>query len=423
MKTRIGLAVTTASVLFTLSGGVVAQTPAPSLTTLYNFEGSPDGAAPYNEALVIGNCGELYGTTSSGGSSNNGTVFELIPPTTRGGSWTNVVLHSFSGSDGSNPQSGLVMGPDRVLYGATDGGGSFNFGAVFSLTPPRWRGDSWREATLYSFLGTTDGAHPRQLVIGERALYGVTDGYGASPAGSGTVFSLTPPRNPWEPWTENTLYAFTGGNDGGIPYGGLAIGRDGVLYGTAFYGGAFGGGTVFSLTPPKTHAGLWTETTLHSFSGSDGYYPYVGVTIGCDGVLYGATQYGGASFAGAVFSLAPPKSPGGEWTEAVLYSFSYSDGANPSSPLAIGPAGVLYSTTAGGGAFYSGTAFSLAPPASPGGLWTETVLHSFDGTNGSNVVGGLAIAPGSPKKGLVLYGVTAAGGASGLGTVFKVGQA
>ncbi len=174
-------------------------------------------------------------------------MFVLTPPKTPGGSWTETVLHSFSGSDGSNPQSGVVVGPDGVRYGATDGGGSLNFGAVFWLTPPRWPGCSWTEATLYSFTGTTDGSHPGQLVLGETALYGVTDGYGSNPAGQGTVFSLTPPRRPGGSWTETTLYAFTGGSDGGIPYGGLAIGRDGALYGTAVYGGAFNGGTVPNL--------------------------------------------------------------------------------------------------------------------------------------------------------------------------------
>jgi uncharacterized repeat protein (TIGR03803 family) len=163
------------------------------------------------------------------------------------------------------------------------------------------------------------------------------------------------------------------------------------------------------------------ETTLYTFSGSDGYNPYVGVTIDNCGVLYGTTQYGGAfSFVGVVFSLTPPTSAGGKWTEAVLHSFSYVDGANPSSVLAIGPAGVLYSTTATGGASFSGTAFSLTPPASPGGPWTQTVLHSFGGTDGSNVVGGLLIVPEPRKSGLNLYGVSAGGGPSGLGTVFDL---
>lgn len=414
MKTRIGLTVTVVSVLCTLSGGVVAQTPAPSLTTLHSFGGGADGATPYNETLVIGFGGELYGTTASGGSSNEGAVFELIPPTTRGGSWTNVVIHSFNGSDGDNPQSGVVMGPGGVLYGTTDGGGSLNFGVVFSLTPPKCRGDSWSEVTLYSFTGTTDGAHPRQLVVGQRTLYGVTDGYGAFPAGSGTVFSLSQPRDPWEPWTENTLYAFTGGSDGGIPYGALAIGRGGVLYGTTFYGGVFGGGTVFALTPPCSLGGSWTETTLYSFAGgSDGYFPYVGVTIGKDGVLYGATQYGGDSFSGVVFSLTPPGPHGGAWTETVIYSFSGgSDGGNPVGAIAIGPKGVLFSTAANGGAFYYGTVFALTPPESAGGAWTETVIHSFDGSDGAGPVGGLAMA------GQLLYGSTPGGGASNDGTVF-----
>jgi uncharacterized repeat protein (TIGR03803 family) len=270
-------------------------------------------------------------------------------------------------------------------------------------------------------MGTTDGSHPRQLFLGPDALYGTTDGYGSDPAGNGTVFSLTPPRKPGGTWSEATLYTFMNGSDGNIPYGGVVMDGDGVLYATAFYGGAFGGGTVISLTPPKTREGAWTETTIYAFSGPDGYFPYVGLTIGSGGALYGTTQYGGSSFNGTVFSLTPPKWHGGAWTEAVLHSFTGTDGDgyNPSGVLLVGPNGVLYGTTAGGGDYYSGTVFSLAPPTSKGGLWTETVLHSFDGTDGDNAVGGLAIGQGL-GEGLVLYGTTGGGGASNQGTVFDL---
>jgi uncharacterized repeat protein (TIGR03803 family) len=143
-------------------------------------------------------------------------------------------------------------------------------------------------------------------------------------------------------------------------------------------------------------------------------------------VLYGATSGGGTSGYGTVFSLTPPASPGGAWTESVLYSFkgSPSDGTNPNlDGVVIGTGGVLYGATVTGGTVHPscgipgcGVAFQLTPPASPGGVWTETVLHDF--TSGSDGVSpnGLVIGSGG-----MLYGTTyGGGGALGWGTVFAL---
>jgi len=118
---------------------------------------------------------------------------------------------------------------------------------------------------------------------------------------------LIPPASPGGAWTEATL--------GGSPYlanphGALAIGKGGVLYGTATFGGS--GGGVFALTPPASSGGAWTYAVLYNFAGlsGDGAYPYAGVAIGKDGVLYGTTGSGGSSGKGTVFSLTPPRSPG-----------------------------------------------------------------------------------------------------------------
>jgi len=322
-----------------------AQNP-PSLHTLHSFGGGSDGASPYSESLAVGCGGVLYGTTQAGGTSNDGTVFALTPPRTPGGSWSETVLHSFNGSDGTLPSEGVVIGPGGVLYGTTDSGGTSNYGVVFSLTPSTPSGDSCTERTLYNFAGGSDGAHPRQLVIGLNGLYGTTDGYVAGASAMGTVFSLTPPASPGGSWTETTLYTFAGGSDGATPYTGLVIGAGGVLYGTTFYGGTANGGTVFTLTPPASRSASWTEDILHTFTGgSDGSGPYAGVVIGSDGVLYGTTQYGGAAGRGTVFSLTPPASEDGAWTENVLHSFAGREGAGPVAGIAIGPRGVLYTTT------------------------------------------------------------------------------
>jgi uncharacterized repeat protein (TIGR03803 family) len=157
---------------------------------------------------------------------------------------------------------------------------------------------------------------------------------------------------------------------------------------------------------------------LHLFgSDGDGDNPVAGVVIGPGGVLYGTTEDGGPITAGTVFSLTPPATKGGSWTEAILHGFTgitglAGDGANPESKVVIGPGGVLYGTTAFGGAASSdGTIYSLTPPASPGGAWTETILHDFNNADG-RIPGGLILGENG-----VLYGTTMFGGLGG-GTLF-----
>jgi uncharacterized repeat protein (TIGR03803 family) len=234
---------------------------------------------------------------------------------------------------------------------------------------------------------------------------------------------LTPPTSPGGTWTETTLYSFTGGDV--APVGGVVIGSGGVLYGTTTSGGASNSGTVFSLTPPTSPGGTWTETTLYSFLGrtGDGASPFAGVVIGSSGVLFGTTCYGGTGACvgslpgcGTVFALIPPQSLGGPWTERVLHHFSGNDGNYPSAALVIGKGGVLYGTAEQGGTSNSGTVFSITPPKTPGGAWTEAVFYNFTGYNGftdaSVVIG----------KGGVLYGTTRGNGTStsGYGTVFAL---
>jgi len=240
------------------------------------------------------------------------------------------------------------------------------------------------------------------------------------------VFSLTPPASPGGAWTENVLYSFKGGADGAHPVAGVVIGTGGVLYGTTYAGGSSSHGTVFSVTPPASPGGAWTENVLYTFTAGTGANPKAGVVIGAGGVLYGTTYYGGASNLGTIFNLRPPASPGGPWTRKVLHSFTGAtgDGAYPFAGVVIGSGGVLYGTTVGGGGSTActsgsapgcGTVFSLTPPASPGGAWTEGVLYSFTGGDGSDPRAGVVIGPGG-----ALYGTTAGGGGSNNGTVFAL---
>lgn len=409
-STTLGIAVGTLD-------AAVGTPPPQALTVLHNFRGqAPDGAGPAGP-LAVGQGGKLYGTTQQsivGGG--DGTVFQLTPPAALGGTWTQTDLHLFQGPyhDGEDPVGGVVLGANGALYGTTASGGRHGLGTVFELTPPASSGGAWSETLLYNFTGSNgDGNGPwAGVLIGPNgALYGTTTAGGSS--NLGTVFQLTPPATPGGAWTETVLHSFTGqGGDGATPYASLVMGRRCELYGTTADGGNSGNGTVFELSPGGA------ETVLYSFGGprGDGRNPRAGLAIGPNGALYGTTQYGGATGSGAVFQLTPPATPGGAWIEAMLYSFqgpAAGDGANPTGGLLISPSGALYGTTSGGGILGSGTAFKLTPPAAPGGTWTETLLTAFTFFDGANPNGGLVAGAGA------LYGTAESGGAFGFGTVFQ----
>ena len=178
---------------------------------------------------------------------------------------------------------------------------------------------------------------------GDGNLYGTT--YFGGAHGFGTVFKVTPGG------TETVLYSFAGGNDGEHPYAGVIQGSDGNFYGTTYQGGASGYGTVFKLTP----SGI--ETVLYTFAGgsSDGAYPEAGVIQGSDGNFYGSTLQGGASGLGLVFKLTP------SGTETILHAFAgASDGANPTANLVLGSDGNLYGSTSAGGSSGDGTFFKVS---------------------------------------------------------------
>jgi uncharacterized repeat protein (TIGR03803 family) len=222
--------------------------------------------------------------------------------------------------------------------------------------------------------------------------------------------------------TLDVLYGFTGGSDGSTLYGGLAVGAAGTLYGTTFgdYFGTGGLGTVFSLVPPASPGVAWTKNAILYFDGTDGCYPEAGVVIGSGGVLYGTTHNCGGSDSdfGAAYSLTPPASPGGAWTPALLYWFGQTSNASfePMAPLVIGPGGVLYGTLSTS-KLNDGAVFQLTPPASPGGAWGERTLWNFTIApgNGTSVSGGVVIGANG-----TLYGTTESGGTGGWGTVYSL---
>ncbi len=368
---------------------------AQTLTPLYNFAGSPDGAIPY-APLVRDAQGNLYGTTGGGGSA--GTVFKIDSQ------GMETILHSFTGPpDGGGPFAGLVRDTKGNLYGTTTYGGAHNLGTVFEITA------AGEELILHSFKGP-DGRDPfgGLTLDPEGNLYGTTNvgGAGSCPyvgtEGCGTVFVLTPGG------TERVLYSFQGGEaDGNFPNSTLVRDAAGNLYGTTSSGGCpyeLTCGTVFEIL--KTGG----EEVLHRFGGSnnDGIQPN-GVIFGPGGNLYGTTASGGLSF-GTIFEV----SPAGD--EKVLYSFGAvaNDGTYPEAGLLWDGAGTFYGTTNAGGTpgclNGCGTIFKVNTAGE------ETVEYSFGGTTDG---GYIPYAPLIRDKAGNLYGTTAAGGPSDDGTVFE----
>ena len=400
-------------------------------SVIYQFDCINDpqnGCSP--EGGVIAKNGALFGTTILGGTSGLGIVFALMPPSTPGALWSESVLHSFlGGADGVDPAGALLAGAGNVVYGATVGGGASNEGTVFSLQPPSTPGTPWVKTVLYSFAGGSDAAQPGTGLIADPSgtLYGTTGQGGASTnctGGCGAVYSLTPPATPGGAWTETVLYSFTGGADGGVPAGGLLLGQNGVLYGTATEGGTTLGGVAYALTPPAVPGGAWTEDVLYSFKGRfDGSRPQGKLVADKSGRLFGtcANSDANGSFGGTLFELSPPAIAGGAWAEHTLWDFGVSsnDGQGPFWGVILGN-DVVYGTTDGaGGNNAFGTVFQLTPPTTLGGSWTETILHAFlftSRTDGYNPSSGLMRGPSG-----ALYGTTSKGAGSILGgTVYEI---
>jgi hypothetical protein len=391
-----------------------ARASSPTLTTLYSFtDKNGDGGFPFGP-VTIGKGGVLYGTTSANTDFLlGGTIYSLTPPASPGGAWTESVLYIFpeSSSYGTDPVANVVIDSSGTLYAAAQTGGNSGSGAIISLTPPSAPGGAWTPAALYDF-SLSDGAAPTYLAMGsDGVIYGITLSGGA--ADEGTVFSLAPPASPGGAWTHTVLYNFQGGADGALPMG-IVVGPGGVLYGATEQGGGaanckFGCGTVFSLAPPSTPGNPWTETVLHAFTGTpnDGANVKGGVVVGPGGVLYGATQGGGSLTGGVVYSLTPPAAAGGSWTEDILYNVNTGDAERPIT-VTLGSGGVLYGAS-------REAVFALKPPASPGGAWTLKILHHFTGSDGLSVNGGLVIGPSGQ-----LLGTTNEGGSDGDGTVFSL---
>ena len=359
--------------------------PTGAETILHSFAGGSDGANP-SGAVVLDAAGNVFGTTSEGGSAEGafdaGVVYKLDP------SGNETILHSFAaGTDGANPIAGLTIDSQGNLYGTTVGGGSLFSGVVFKVTA------AGKETVLYTFTGGADGSYAAApLTLANGNLYGTTESGGS---GHGVIFTLNSSLK------QTVLYTFTGGSDGGSPSSGVVFDKKGNLYGTTPEGGPGGFGVVYTLAP----AGQ--ETVLYGFSASasvQGQNSDGGVIFGVNGHLFGATLAGGPAGTGVIYEVS------GVGEETVLYSFPGSPGGfSPEGMLVRDQSGNLYGTN-----FDGGIGFGLIYKINPNGQ--ETVLHAFTG----GLDGGVPLAGLTPDSAGNLYGTTLFGGASNAGVVYKL---
>ncbi len=316
-------------------------------TVLHQFQNNgQDGYYPLG-SLAIDPAGNVYGTTTEGGAYRVGAVFMLAP--NADGGYSETIIYSFCSVDdcldGEGPEAGLVLDAAGSLYGTTSQGGDVYGGVVFRLT--RDKSGHWKEKVLYSLVGAYEGGSYAGLTFDKAGnLYGTTNG--GSCIGGGTVFKLSPRKQ--DDWYYTLLYQFSqGGKDGACPSASVVFDPAGNLYSTTPQGGDYDAGVVFKLAP-RPH-GQWKETVLHSFNINEGAQPYAGLIRDAAGNLYGTLAYGGRYGLGSVFKLTPTKPDGGldSATEQLLLSFRGKDGIYPLSGLAVGPTGHLFGATYYGG--------------------------------------------------------------------------
>lgn len=341
-----------------------------------------DGSDP-ESALVMDAAGNLYGTTADGGRYGNGSVFELVPNAAHT-HWQRRTIHSFCRGgvcpDGEVPIGALIIDVNGNLYGTTPyRGRGHDAGTVYRLTPNE-SGHGWKLDTLHTFCHRD----------------GCPDG-----------------------WASRVALTYAGAT-AGLPYDGVS-----PLYGTTEHGGKFtdsDGGTVFRLTRDQA-TDTWDERVLYSFcSFSDCAdpmpKPISALTIGQDGAFYGTTDNDG--FPGNIFAVAPH---GNHWTGSAKYTFCTlshcADGTSPQpESLTIDESGILYGTTRLGGAHKKGTIFSFDPTSSQLTTLYDfcALAHCRDGTvpeaslllGASGDLFGTAVSGGLPD------------GTNGGGTVFQL---
>jgi uncharacterized repeat protein (TIGR03803 family) len=386
---------------------------AQTYTTIHAFTNVPDGAN--SEARLTRDAkGNLYGTTHYGGSYNGGSVFEMSPQPN--GDWTETVLYSFCSvdkcADGQWPVGGVILDAEGNLYGTTSSGGSYDIGTAFELSPAT--GGGWTETMLFSFGRSNGGAQPYAGLVRDAKgnLYGTTYGGG----GAGNVFELSPQSGGG--WTVTVLHTFTGSPDGSHPAASLILDSAGNLYGTTEYGGRpDGGGIVFEVDSSGKETVLYSFCSEAKCA--DGKAPAAPLIRDSAGNLYGTTENGGIKACGGyscgvVFRLDTHNK------ETVLYRFCSKekcpDGAFPVAGLIRDAAGNLYGTTSSRGLHDAGGVFKV-DPATHQETVLYSFCSQNGCEDGSDSVAGLTADPEGNAYGTTSLGGTPV---CGCGTVFKI---
>jgi uncharacterized repeat protein (TIGR03803 family) len=404
---RVAVVMAVAFVLISLAWGGTEK-------VLYNFTGKSDGGNPLNIGkLARDSSGNLFGTTEMGGDLGAcfnqlgcGTVFELSPSN---GSYTETTLYTFTGaSDGGNPATGVILDSSGNIYGTTSAGGTSNCGTVFKLSGSTL-------TTLYSFTCGTDGGVPSGSVIRDKSgnLYGTASQGGnlACNLGCGVAYEISSSGA----FSVIYSFCSSGGcPDGATPEGSLAMDDSGRVYGMTGFGGFKNAGTVFQLSKAGHGWKEVVLHSFHNSDGF-AYPSYGGVTLGKEkignrNVLFGVAGQGGSkSGGGSAFEMAKSKHG---FKLTVLHNFvgDNGDGLAPYGTL-LELNGKIFGTTYGGGnstfcGIGCGTVFELTHKKN---AWTETVLYTFSGSfDGGLPLTGLVADPGGN-----LYGLTTSGGTSG----------
>ncbi len=338
-------------------GTIFCVSPTGALTPIHQFSAlnvsqqNSDGGYPKG-ALVLGGDGNLYGTTSSGGTTGGGTVFRI---TLTGALTTLVTFDASSITSAFSPTSALTQGTDGNFYGVMKTFGASSVGSVYRVT------SAGTLTIIHSFTGGADHGYPSTaLTLGtDGNFYGVT--------ASNTVYQVTPAG------VVTTIHTFVTANEGNQSSA-LILGPNNTFYGSTINGGPGGFGTAYQITT----AGA--VTVLYSFTDTNqlGYDPNAFLLAG-DGSLYGLRQYGGANNGGYFFRLPP----GGAVTS--LHAFT-AGGSGSLGRLLHRAGGTFFGTTLKGGSTGGGTIFEYTS----GGA--TTTLHSFvDASEGSAPADGLVV--------------------------------
>ncbi len=376
------------------SGEIFRVKPAGEFEVVVQFTGKSGtflGSYPIG-GLVRAGDGNLYGVTSFGGPNSGGTIFRL----TEDGELT--TLASFSG--GSNylpgysvplpprvPAGPLVVGDDGNLYGTSKFGGLGDNGSVFRVS---LGGTLTILATFTGSSGSLPGMFPASRLVdgGDGNLYGVTTQGGTG--NKGVIFRVSTDGS------VATLAHVSSFGSGSDVVGGLTLGNDGKLYGTASRGGNFFGGTLFRVSL----SGMG-ETIHHFASSRGGYRPQTTLTKAGSGIMYGT-----CSDTANIYQLS---------LDGIVSQFKSLTGGGiryPDGDLAILSDGSLMAVCAEGGASGVGGIYLLPPNGAP------EFVHEFvnhENFGGERPVGGLASHPNG-----VLFGTTYEGGQNGAGTLYRM---